>query len=173
MVSVREGILIGSVLRPHGLTGELRVRMYSDAPQRYLKQKCFYRAQGNDLEPLAVDSIRSHGSLLLIRFQGISDRTQAEALGKPALYLLPSDLEPAQEGEYYIRDLIGLQVLKAEGRQVIGVVDYVFTAGESEVLRVKPAAGGKLLHVPFIEQAVPEVDLEAGVLTVNSLFLEP
>jgi 16S rRNA processing protein RimM len=172
--------VVGVIGRPHGLRGEVLVELRTDEPERRFAPGQRLRAEG---QPTAyvVASARDHGNRLLVRFEGLADRTAVEAVRGTVLV---ADIDPAErpvtEDEFYDRQLIGLRVrgqpadLGARGRDAdlgvrghdadLGRVIAVLHLPEQDLLEVQTPAGVRL--VPFVAALVPDVDLTAGILTV-------
>ncbi len=99
----------------------------------------------------------------MVRFAGVHDRDQADAL-KGREIAIPRDLLPAlQAGEYYWSDLVGLKVENTKG-QLLGQVERLFESGANPVVIV---AGEREQLLPFVEAVVRDVDLDAGKLLVD------
>ncbi len=110
---------------------------------------------------------------LIVQFEGIEDRDQAEALGRIEIAVEKQQLAPLEEGEYYWYQLQGLQVVSHfEGKDyVFGVVDKILETGANDVLVVKPSEGSMdsrerlLPYVPGLY--VHKVDVQAGRIEVE------
>lgn len=154
-------VLVGTIGRAHGLRGEVTVHVRTDEPERRF-------AAGEPLRvgdrPRVVASVRWHSGTLLLRFEGVTDRTAAEALRGQELWVdVPADEAPAEEGEYWDRQLVGLQVLDAAG-SAVGTIGEVLHLPAHDVLVVRTPGGDRL--VPFVSAIVPVVDLAAGHVQV-------
>lgn len=163
-------VVVGRVARAHGIRGELAVEVRTDEPDRRLAPGTILRCEGRDLR---VAASRRHQGKLLLRFDGIDDRTEAERWhGR----LLEADVDPAEEpeadDEFYDHQLVGLAVHDPAGRS-IGTVRSVEHLPSQELLVID--ADGTEVLVPFVEALVPEVDLAAGHLVVADVpgLLDP
>ena len=111
-----------------------------------------------------MQSVRDHSGRLLVRFAELLDRAGAEAVrGTLLVAAVEPDERPAEPGTFYDRQLIGLRATTPSGAEV-GSVRSVLHLPAQDVLEIETAAGPRL--VPFVEALVPDVDLEAGRLTV-------
>ena len=110
-----------------------------------------------------VASASDHGDRLLVRFEGLEDRTAVEAVRGTVLI---ADVDPAErpetEDEFYDRQLVGLRVRRRD--EELGRVVAVLHLPQQDLLEVQTATGVRL--VPFVAALVPEVDLAAGTVTV-------
>ncbi len=168
VVEIPTGYLaVGLIVAPHGLKGEMRVELHTDYPDRFTPGlELFF---GQALTPITVRSSRPHKGHLLIHFEDVYNREDAEALRNQWLFVAEEDAMGLEEGIYYIHDLIGLTVLTTEGETLGTITDVLFT-GANEVYVVKPVATSgrsKDILIPAIADVVQTVDLEEGVLTVE------
>ena len=157
-------VLVGKIGRAHGLRGEVSVHVRTDEPERRFTPGASLRVGDR---PRTVASARWHSGTLLLGLEGVTDRTAAEALRGRELWAdVPADEAPADEGEYWDRQLVGLEVLDAAGA-VAGTIGEVLHLPAHDVLVVRTSGGDRL--VPFVSEVVPVVDLEAGHVRVADI----
>ncbi|CAB1129085.1 Ribosome maturation factor RimM [Candidatus Hydrogenisulfobacillus filiaventi] len=163
-------IALGEVVAPQGLDGSLRVYPSMDAPQRLVKMgTVFLEPPGQPAQARRVLAVRVQGELVILRLEGVEDRTAAERLRGARLWVPPAALPPLPEGEYYWFQLIGLRVRDRKTGGVVGTVVHVLrTRGVHDVLEVQLDQGGSAL-VPALKAVIPRVDLAAGELEVDPL----
>jgi 16S rRNA processing protein RimM len=113
---------------------------------------------------LVLSEARAHQGRLLARFEGIDDRTQAEALRGVVLHVLRSEVPPAPRGTYYHFELVGCTVVD-RSRGDLGRVEAVVEDGGGVLLRVAGNAGELL--VPFVRAFLIEVDIGSRRIEVN------
>ncbi|MBE2221478.1 MAG: 16S rRNA processing protein RimM [Anaerolineae bacterium] len=148
------------------MRGEIRVLPHTDEPQRFTWLKEVYVGE-RDLKPVAVEGVRFHQDLVLLKLAGYDFRDETDAL-KGELLLVPmADAIPLEEGEYFLFQLLGLAVVTDEG-QYLGQVQDVIETGANNVFVVK-GEGGKDILLPDIKDVVTEIDFENGRLTVHIL----
>ena len=162
-------LTVGRIGRVHGIHGEVTVEVLTDSPEDR-----FYPGATLSTEPartggLTIASARWHNSILLLAFEGITDRNAGEGLRNLQL-LAEVDLDDVEEDEYHIQQLMGLQVfllsdLNASAR--IGEVTGVITGVAQDVLEITKTNGKDFL-IPFVKVLVPKVDISAG-----KLFIDP
>jgi 16S rRNA processing protein RimM len=156
-------VVVGVVGRPHGVRGEVSVGLRTDEPERRFAVGGQLRCEGES-RVLTVASSRAHSGRWLLRFVEAPDRTAVEALRGAILVTdVPPGERPSEPSEFYDRQLIGLRVLDPAGREV-GQVGAVLHLPAHEVLEIQTEAGERL--VPFVAALVPEIDLDAGTLSV-------
>jgi 16S rRNA processing protein RimM len=169
-VVVPKGYLaVGQIVGAHGLTGELRVEAYSDFPERFAPDSVLYL--GEELEPVTVTAVRPHKANLLLRLEEVDDRNAAEDVRGLWLYVPETEAAALEEGQYWIHDIIGLQVVTDAG-QVIGKITDVMATGANDVYVVHPADGvngGRDVLLPAIEDVVARVDIEQGIMVIHLL----
>ncbi|MBA8795708.1 16S rRNA processing protein RimM [Friedmanniella endophytica] len=154
---------VGVVGRAHGVRGELAVVPRTDEPDRRFAAGAQLRAETGNRR-FVVSASRWHSGRLLVAFEGVADRTAAEALRGTVLVTdVPADERPEDETEYYDRQLIGLSVRTADGVPA-GTLRSVLHLPEQDLLEVDTPHG--LALVPFVTALVPGVDLAAGTITL-------
>lgn len=125
--------VIGRIVGPHGVKGELKIYPDSDFPERFLTPGDRWLRSPSSTEPQAVTLLSGRflegKGLYVIKLAEITQRQQAEALRQGELLVPVSDRPPLDEGEFYAQDLVGLAVRLAHSDQAIGRVVDVLTAG--------------------------------------------
>jgi 16S rRNA processing protein RimM len=166
-------LVVGKIARAHGLRGEVSVALVGDDPSRMSagRELLFTWGPGEDqLRLLRVAGSRGHPNALLLKFEGVETREQAESLagGELCVRFDPGKL---LQGEYYPNQLQGLEVRTVKGESVGRVGAVLFTPGGQLLeLTTDPSAGpGKTraLLVPFHGDIVKEVNIAAGYLTID------
>lgn len=161
-------LVVGQIVAPHGIRGEVRVNLYTDFPEeRFAEDEVLYL--GQDLNPITVLSSRSHKGQLLVNFDGYAGRDQAEELRDQWLFVTEEAAQPLEEDTYYVHQLVGLSVHSEDGRHLGQLSDVLFT-GANDVYVVTPAPGvnqDKEILLPAIAQVVQSVDLENGRLNIH------
>ena len=159
-------VLVGTIGRAHGLRGEVSVNVRTDEPERRFAVGAEVEAHAKPgaTRTLTVRTARQHSGTLLVGFDGVTDRTGAEALRGLELWVsVPADEAPADDGAFYDRQLVGLEVRDHTGRRV-GQVREVLHLPAHDTLAVVTSDGERL--VPFVEALVPVVDMDAGYVQV-------
>jgi 16S rRNA processing protein RimM len=152
-------VVVGVIGRPHGLRGEVAIDLRTDEPERRFAVGQQVRAEDGP-RTFTVSSCRDHSGRTLVTFAELADRTAVEEVRGTRLVVdVAADEQPADDGEFYDRQLVGLRVLDAAGSDV-GAVTAVVHLPAQDALEVLTAAGPRL--VPFVLDLVPEVDLERG-----------
>jgi 16S rRNA processing protein RimM len=163
-------LVVGRVVKAHGVTGELVVDVRTDDPEARFAPGSALRAKpsrnrGGEDRSFVVESVRDHGARLLVRLAGVADRDAADAL-RGSLFVVDSDdLPPIDEPDtYYDHQLEGLRVRTTTGRE-LGAVAEVLHTPAGELLSVKGESGELL--VPFVNAIVTSVSLDDGTLEID------
>lgn len=158
-------LVVGQISRPHGVRGEVAVRVRTDEAQTRF-------AAGSVLQTdpatgsLTVAAARWHQGRLLVSFAEIADRTAAERYrGVELLVEVDSEAKTDDADEYYDHQLVGLRAVTLAGDE-IGPIREVLHLPAQDVLVVASGAGGQTL-IPFVSEIVPEVDMAAGLVRVD------
>jgi 16S rRNA processing protein RimM len=162
-------LVVGRVVRAHGVTGELVVEVRTDDPDTRFAPGTTLRAKqpsrGGSERDYVVDSAREHSGRLLVRLDGVADRTAADSM-RGTLFLVDSaDLPPIEvPDEFYDHQLEGLQVVTATGTPVGSVAEVLHTAA-GELLSVRTERGEVL--VPFVSAIVTAVSLTDQTVEID------
>ncbi|GAA2751428.1 ribosome maturation factor RimM [Kitasatospora cinereorecta] len=152
-------LVVGKIGRAHGIKGDVSVEVRTDEPELRLGPGAVLMTDPASAGPLTVESGRVHSGRLLLRFAGVKDRNAAEALrGTLLISEVDPDERPDDPEEYYDHQLIGLDVVLADGT-LVGELTEVVHLPYQDLLTVTKPDGTEVL-VPFVSQIVPTVDLE-------------
>ncbi len=161
-------VTLAAVIGAHGVTGEVRLKLFGDGVDSLSKVKSFTASgSGATLTLKKVRSDNKGGAIA--RFAEITDRTAAEKLRSTLLEATRAVLPQLDEGEFYFSDLIGLSVV-TDGGEVIGHVHTVENFGATDIVEIEKPDGKKFM-VPLTKQAVPDWDDER--LVVHADFVDP
>ena len=169
MAESDDWLSVGKIVGVQGLQGELRVNPASDFPERFTAPGPRWLRSRKGGGPTEIQLIKGRQlpgkSLFVVRFEGIDNRSAAEALVGQELLVSADDRPELEEGEFHILDLMGLEArLNANGPAIGTVSDLI--SGGNDLLEITTSDGRKLL-IPFVEAIVPEVQLEEGWLLVT------
>ena len=163
-------VAVAEIGAAHGLKGEVRLRSFTQAPLDVSKYGPLTAPDGRAFEIVSArPASGTSPHMLVVRLKGVSDRSTAEALTGTPLSVPYERLPPAEEGEFYHADLIGLAAFGPDGA-ALGTIVSVQNHGAGDLLEIAPAQGPSIL-VPFTEAAVPDIDIAAGrVVAVPPVF---
>lgn len=166
-------VVVGRIGRAHGVRGELSVEVRTDEPERRFTVGASLGLD-DSAHTLVIRSVRPHTGRLLVFFDGVEDRTQAEALHGGLLTVEVGPAErPDDPEEFYDHQLAGLAVRTVDGDPV-GDVTEVLHLPAQDALAVRTGDGREVL-VPFVRELVPTVDVAAGFVLVEDVpgLLDP
>jgi 16S rRNA processing protein RimM len=155
-------IALAAVAGAHGVKGELRLKLFSDSVESLSNHEKLY-VGGAERRLLAI---RDGGKIAVARFDGISDRSAAEALRGSLVEIDREALPPLEEGEYYHADLIGLPAVSSDG-EAVGTVVAVENYGAGDLLEIE-LEGGKRSLIAF---APGIADFGDGRIVLDPAFL--
>lgn len=155
-------VALAAVAGAHGVKGELRLKLFADSVESLARHSRLYVGE----RELVLKDIKDGGKTAIARFEGVSDRTAAEALRGQLIEIDRDALPPLEEGEYYHADLIGLPCVDATGA-ALGIVVSVENFGAGDLLEVERQNGKRSL-IPFRE---PIARLEAERVILDPEFL--
>jgi 16S rRNA processing protein RimM len=158
-------ILVGQFGAAHGVKGEVRLRSFTGDPTAIAAYGPLSDRQGVRLFQIAdLRSVKD--DLFVARVKGISTRDAAEALANIELCISRTALPaPEEEDEFYIADLIGLAA-RDENGEAIGSVVQILNYGAGDMIEIAPQVGAETLLVPFTKEAVPQIDMKGGRITI-------
>jgi 16S rRNA processing protein RimM len=161
-------LLLGQVLRPHGVRGELRIEVLTAYPERIVPGSSLYFGTDPASAAKAVEhkvvSARRHLQYLILRLEGVEDRSTADLLRERYVMVPLEDAVPLEEGEFYLFQAIGLAVSTAEQEHLGEIVDVLET-GANDVYVVQGPRGEIL--IPAIADCILDIDIEARTMTVQ------
>jgi 16S rRNA processing protein RimM len=170
-VATREDlVIVGRVRRPHGVRGEVLIEILTDEPGAvYASGRRVFGGTvdgvaEDDPEVLTVLETRPFKDGLLVRFQEIAERTEAERWNGRVLLVPEDELTPLAEGEVYQHELKGMTVELSSG-EVVGTVADVFEVPQGLLLDVTRARGTVL--VPFSDEIILGVDRQRRVVRID------
>ena len=162
-------LVVGRVIKAHGITGEVVVEVRTDDPERRFEvgaTLCGRPARGRDIREHTIESVRQHGSRLIVQLTGVSDRDSADALRGTLFIIDSADLPPIDDpDEFYDHELEGVRVSTVDGREV-GVVAEVLHTAAGELLAVRCDDGTEVL-VPFVGAIVTAVSLVDNEIRID------
>ena len=158
-------LVVGRIGRAHGIRGEVSVDVRTDDPDHRFAPGTVLATDPAGVGPLTVAAGRVHSGRLLLSFEGVSDRTGAEALrGTVLLAEVSADEVTGDPDEFFDHQLVGLAVQLADGSPIGEVAQMLHLPGQ-DVLAVDRPDGREVL-IPFVAELVPEVDLAGRRIVV-------
>lgn len=157
-------LCVGVFSGAHGVRGDVRLKSFTEAPLDIAAYGPLASEDGT--RSFEILEVRPAGDHLVATIKGIASREDALALKGTRLYVERNRLpEPDEADTWYHADLIGIEARDADGA-LMGTVKAVFDYGAGDLLEIALEGSARLVLIPFTSETVPEVDIDAGQLTV-------
>ncbi|MFI1099488.1 ribosome maturation factor RimM [Streptomyces melanogenes] len=152
-------LVVARIGRAHGIKGEVTVEVRTDEPELRLAPGAVLATDPASTGPLTIETGRVHSGRLLLRFEGVRDRTGAEAL-RNTLLIADVDPEerPEEDDEYYDHQLIDLDVVLTDGTEVGRITEISHLPSQDLFIVERP--DGTEVMIPFVGEIVTEIDLD-------------
>ncbi|GAA1295624.1 ribosome maturation factor RimM [Streptomyces sanglieri] len=151
-------LVVARIGRAHGIKGEVTVEVRTDEPELRLGPGAVLATEPAGAGPLTIETGRVHSGRLLLRFEGVRDRTAAEALRNT---LLIAEVDPAElpedPEEFYDHQLMDLDVVLADGTEIGRITEVTHLPSQDLFIVERP--DGSEVMIPFVEEIVTEIDL--------------
>ena len=160
-----QSVLIGQIVNVHGIKGEVKVYPYTDDVDNLAKK--LKRIYLDEQMSKSYDvTCRIQKGMLLAKISTIDSVEKAEMLRNKYIYISEEDLDTLEEDSYYVKDLIGLDVIDIRNDNLIGRLDYIFNTGANDVYEIA-TTDNKKVYLPAIKQVIKKVDIKARKIYVE------
>ncbi|MBE5762129.1 MAG: 16S rRNA processing protein RimM [Clostridiales bacterium] len=157
-------LLVGSVLKPQGIRGELKLAAFADDQLSYKSlKKVYIKDKDGSYIQYDLRSVRESGSFVFMSFEGVNDMNEAERFRGKDVYVLRDDVDELPEGVYYLVDVIGCEVKDNEDNY-IGKVQDILQYPSGDIYVVK---GKKEIMFPSVPDVFVDIDVENGIVIVD------
>lgn len=153
-------LLVGRIVKAHGIKGEVALEVFSDVPGRFAPGARLHAGERD----LTVATSREHQGRMLVRFEGVADRTTAEDLRNLELSVDASASPELEEGSYYTHQLIGCAVRDRAGN-ALGEIARIEEGKANDVWVVSD--GAREVLVPAVRAIVAEIDIAGRTVTLD------
>jgi 16S rRNA processing protein RimM len=164
---------LAEIARPHGVRGELRLRLFNrDSDLLLGLDEVLVRMPDGQEHEVTVDGARRANDAILMKLYSVDDRDDADALRGASVCARRGDFPPLDEGEFYVCDVEGAQVvlaLEEGGEREIGRVRGLRNYPTADVLVVEAAEGGAAWEVPLVADVVRSVDVGSSRVTLSTM----
>ena len=160
-------LVLGEILRLHGIRGEVRMRMFTDYPERLLDLEAVYIGKSADDEHitrLGLKQVRFNKDYALLTLEGYSSRSASDRLRNKVVMVDIDHAVPLKDGEYYLFQLIGLKVVA--DKKELGWIKEVLQTGANDVYVVESRAYGEIL-IPAHAETIAGIDFDAEIVTMS------
>lgn len=164
-------VLIGTIGRPHGLGGEVKLHLYSGQPENLRSYKRLVLvAEGGTLSlPLRLASSRARGKAAIVGLETIHDRTDAEQLKGMGVLVEKNELPEIGKDEYYYWQFSGVTAKTVDGR-LLGRVEDIFSNGAQDILVLRGT--GQEYLIPILKSTVVSLTGDELIIAVPPGLLE-
>ena len=162
---MEELLQVGVITSTHGVRGEVKVFPTTDDPNRFKSLKHVLLDTGREKKSLEVQGVKFFKQFVILKFKGIDNINDIEMYKKRELWIPREEAQELEEDEYYIADLIGMDVVLEDGSK-FGTLKDVMETGANDVYIIDSAEHGEVL-LPAIRECILDVDLEKNVMTIH------
>lgn len=162
---MKERLEVGQIVNTFGIKGFVKIYPYVDDITRFEDLKKVYVKSKKQEQKLEIEEIKYQKNMVLAKFKGIETVEQAETLRNSYLEIDRKDAIPLSEGQYFIADLLGLEVFQDTGEK-LGILDDIFNNGSTDIYVVKNELGKQFL-LPYIDEVVKQIDLKNEKIIVH------
>ena len=158
-------LLIGKVTKPHGIRGKIRIISYAESIDTFLNLDSLYlKDKSGAIVPLHIQSVSPSKGVFILAVNEIDSIDAAKEVRGCDLFMDRTKLPELPDGEYYQRELIGLDVVTTEGVQ-LGKIRDILPTGSNDVFIVR---NKKTEHmIPYLKDVVKSIDLDKGLMVVE------
>ena len=161
----KERLEVGQIVNTFGIKGFVKIYPYVDDISRFDNlKKVHIKSKKND-EELQIEEVKYQKNMVLVKFKGIETVENAEKLRNSFVEIDRADAIPLEEGQYFIADLLGLDVFLDTGEK-LGVLEDIYNTGSSDIYVVKNELGKQFL-LPYIDEVIKQINLEEGKIIVH------
>ena len=158
---------VGVITSTHGVSGEVKVFPTTDDAKRFKKLKTVILDTGKGQTTLEIEQVKFFKNMVILKFDGVDTMNEVEGWRQKDLLITRDQAIPLEEDEFFITDLIGLNVVTDEG-ETLGTLTDVMETGANDVYCVKTPEGKELL-LPAIRDCILDVDLDKEEMLVHVL----
>ena len=156
---------VGVITSTHGIKGEVKVFPTTDNVKRFKKNVEIILDPGKENIQLTVESVKFFKQFVILKFKGIDNINDIEKYKTKSLYVTRANAVRLRKDEYFIADLLGVDVWEDNGEK-LGVLKDVIETGANDVY-VITLEDGKELLIPAIKECILDVDVENRKMTVH------
>lgn len=159
---MQDDVIIGKVVAPFGVRGELKMAILTDFPERFDKgETVTLKMPDGSRQEAKIEFSQMHGGGITLKLNGVDTREGAELLRNAEIVIPESELAELPEDSFYIFDLIGIRVVTDDGRE-FGEVTEVIETGANDVYVTSTG-----LLIPAIKDIVVKIDIDEGQMVIH------
>ena len=158
---------VGIISSTHGVKGEVKVFPTTDDVNRFKKLKEVILDTGREKQKLKIEGVKFFKQFAILKFEGYDNINDIEKYKGKSLFVTRDNAVKLKKDEYFIADLIGMQVVNEDG-SFQGTLKDVIETGANDVYVVLSKEEKEVL-IPAIKDCILSVDLEGGIMKVHLL----
>lgn len=162
---MEEFLEIGQIVNTYGIKGFAKVVPYTDNIERFTQLKSIYIENKNKLEEFLIEEVKYNKNLVLLKLKGIETIEQIEKYKNCYIKIPRKDSIPLEENQFFIVDLLGLDVYTIKN-ELLGKIEDIYPTGSNDIYVVKDEKGKQIL-LPAIEDVIKNVDIKNRKITVE------
>ena len=156
---------VGVITQTHGVHGEVKVFPTTDDPERFLNLKYVFLDTGREKMKLTIQSVKFFKQFVILKFKGINNINDIEKYKRCPLLVDRENAVELEEDEYFIADMIGMNVLTEDG-EIFGTLKDVIETGANDVYIINSKKHGEVL-IPAIKECILDVNVKEGRMLVR------
>ena len=161
---------IGTILKPQGIRGEVKIEPYTNNIARLTELKSVYFKSADEYIEKDIEKSRTDSKFLYVKFKSVDDRNEAERLRGKNIYIDRQNAEVLPEGAYYIADLIGMKVFDDNGI-LLGELKEIMQTGSKDIYIVNLKGGGTL-SFPSVDGVIVHRDITNREMRIDGKKIE-
>ena len=158
---------VGVISSTHGIRGEVKVFPTTDDPDRFRKLKQVILDTGREQKDLEIEGVKFFKQFVILKFKDIDNINDIEKYKGKSLYVTREHAVKLKKDEYFIADMIGMDVFTEDG-ELFGALKDVMETGANDVYIIEMSDGKEVL-VPAIKQCILDVDIENRKMVIHLL----
>lgn len=158
---------VGAITTTHGVRGEVKVFPTTDDPKRFKKLKCVKLDTGKEYLDLEIESVKFFKQFVILKFKGFDSINDIEKYKGKTLWVTREHAVKLQKDEYFVADMIGMEVFLENG-DMVGTLKDVMQTGANDVYVVDSQEFGEIL-LPAIKECILDVDIEGRKMKVHRM----
>ena len=156
---------VGVITQTHGVHGEVKVFPTTDDPERFLDLEYVFLDTGREKKKLTIQSVKFFKQFVILKFKGINNINDIEKYKRCALLVDRENAVELEEDEYFIADMIGMNVFTEDG-ELFGTLKDVIETGANDVYIINSKKHGEVL-IPAIKECILDVNVKEGRMLVH------
>ncbi len=158
---------IGRIVKPQGIKGEVKIEIITSFPEHFLDFDELFIDINSKLQAYSIESVRLSDRFVYIKFDGVNDRDEAEFLRNKDLLIPVDKLMQLEKDEFYIHDLIGMNVFNEKGTLLGEIVDVV--SHKSNDIYVMKNLKNEEILIPAVKDIIQDIDKSARKIVIHAI----